>query len=286
MNRKIGRKKTKKEVKRRVELLEKIGLVLPKALLQSGDDLAIEEYLLVASSVAEPFRTGVNGVNVRHSAHQALRSLDLLLAKRSMLLESEERPSQVLACQQGCNHCCYLRVTERAPVILALAYYLKKKLESDALEALMTRVNDYCNLRQKLTPLQVVRTRMLCPLNVDGLCIGYEYRPFSCRSHHSFDRKTCEKAVLQPEIDTMIPQDPVRIHAQSICAHPAADVMAKFGLQQEELEFIPALRIAMERDSVLEEYLEGRDPMAPAYQPAVLAEQLEEGKRLSGSSTS
>ena len=264
-------------VGRRIQWLINIGFQVPEELRTEECIPTYEAYLLSAGQFVDPLLEGISPHGFRAAVHSSLMSLDELIASVS------QGDDGIIACRVGCNACCHLRVTVTAPVVLALSFYLKKKLDESQLADLIYRMKQYLEATNVLTPTEAIRPRGLCPLNVDGKCIGYEYRPYSCRSHHSFDRSKCEQARDTPLIDVSIPQNPTRNDVQLLTAAPARQISSLMGWNCDELEFIPALLIALENDAAMTQYLQGGNPLEAAHQPEILEAQLAEARRLGNS---
>jgi len=190
-----------------------------------------------------------------------------------MVDELNKIPSKRVACKPGCNYCCTIRVTCSAGQVLVLAKYLKRTLSPEALEALLARIAEYEAETATLTPLQQVLRVTMCPLNVDGLCIGYPARPISCSGYHSFDVEKCREDYADPNAEVTVPQDPQRWAYRSMHIEALSAGMEALGLDSTELELIPALRIALLDDEAGTKYMNGEPVFAEADMPEVKEEQ-------------
>ncbi|MDR3689698.1 MAG: hypothetical protein P4L46_10000 [Fimbriimonas sp.] len=286
----MGKKKTKpdpeKAVARTVDRLKKIGFTYPYDLEdRPGADDLIAAYMTAAGKFVEPLAEGMSAHGLRQGVHDTLLFLDQLLASMASTIDFADIGKATIACRKGCSHCCHIRVTTKAPVVLALAFYLRKRLSVDELDLLLKRIERHVAEGLKMSPVEQVLQGRMCPLNVDGACIGYEYRPHACRTHHSFDVTRCQAAEAGIERDVRVPQDINRYSVQALVVRPVTECMKRLGLNDDDLEFIPALQIALTQPDAIERYLSGDPIFAPAHRPEVLEAQDQQIIRLGLSRT-
>ncbi len=167
-----------------------------------------------------------------------------------------------LACTTGCNHCCHYRVTVKAPEALLLAHYLRKRLSSVELEQLSVRLAEFDAEVAQLDVLGQGYRSFLCPLNVDTLCSVYPNRPLNCAACHSFSLDACLADASHP--GTAIPSDPDRRMLQALHGQALEAALLALGLASADLEFVPALRIALADPDATAKYLAGEPVFAPA----------------------
>jgi hypothetical protein len=259
----------------RLEAFERIKLPFPQEL---ADDPQVSVILGLYSEAAgrflDPLVDNMTPVGLRQGTHASLKYLDELL---QLLPEAMELPGEgyrQMACTAGCNYCCSHSVTTWAPSVIALAHYLKKKLDPEAMAMLLERMRVHIEVGLSMTPLEQAFRRRMCPLNVDGRCIGYEYRPFPCRGYHSFDVKTCKANMETEAADGYVPHDPRRTARETLMTEATSAVTVALGLNDNELELVPALWVALTEENVAERYLVGEDVFAGAYRPEInLAEE-------------
>ena len=145
-----------------------------------------------------------------------------------------------LACAPGCNHCCVTPVSVIGPEAGLISEYIKAKFTDDQIQELATRIQ----ARE-----QIVKGRQdmnhMCPLNVDGKCSIYEVRPFNCRKWHSFDEAACRRGFIDEDKTVEIPRSAVRADAMGIFWQTASAVLGTLGFETDDVDFIPALKIAL-----------------------------------------
>ena len=270
-----------KKIERTVGILKRIGKTYPHDLEEHpGADDLIEAHMTAAGRFVEPIANGVTAKGLREGVHASLLFLDQLLDQMPATIAFADIGTASVACHRGCHHCCHIRVTTKGPVVLALAFYLRKKLSSEQIAQLVSRLRGHVSDGLAMTPLEQVLKGRVCPLNVDGVCIGYEYRPYACRTHHSFDVSRCQAARQGDEADVRVPQDPNRHALQALVSRPVNECTRLLGLNTDELEFIPALLIALTDEGAAEKYIAGEPVFAPAHRPDVLEAQQGEIRRL------
>ncbi len=107
------------------------------------------------------------------------------------------------ACSAGCTYCCEELVMTAAPEAATVGRWLARAEQREPREAFLAvfddwrrRVGDVPERLAELTSrgafeqqqrlyLQQYQERVLCPLNLDGLCLVYPVRPLGCRSAHA-----------------------------------------------------------------------------------------------------
>lgn len=167
-----------------------------------------------------------------------------------------------LACKEGCSYCCTIRVTAWAAEVFLAASFLKTTLSKEDLQVLIKRLVDFDEKAERMEPEERIYTPQMCPLNVENKCSIYSVRPLSCRRYHSFDVEPCKRDVEDPRGGHNAPADPARF-SNAFNSGPD-QVFKAFRLDMRELEFVTALRIALEQEDALSRFLAGDDVFARA----------------------
>jgi hypothetical protein len=173
-------------------------------------------------------------------------------------------PPGPIACRERCSFCCYLRVVTTIPEVLHIAAKVSSDNNSEKLEALRRRIEEYCDATRGLDVEGRRRLRIACPLLVDGLCSVYAVRPLSCRGWNSLDVSGCEGHFLVPSRGVNVP---VYGPQYQINAHVQAGITAGLGtarLQQVRVELVDALRISLEVPHAATRWLCGEQLFAAA----------------------
>jgi Fe-S-cluster containining protein len=175
-----------------------------------------------------------------------------------------------LACREGCSSCCHVRVTTLAPYVLFSAEYIRAQKGRAFLAGLQKKFNTYDAITSGLADLDRVRMLAPCPFLFDGLCSIYPTRPPACRGCHSFDVSECEKDERLPGVRSQIPMSPLRQIVHSAATSGFEDVLRIYALDMRELEFIPAMEVALRDPSALSKWLRGEMVFQSAYNPRLL----------------
>ena len=261
----------KAELLRDQALLEKHGVPLPQELEQ---DRSMMAYFIQKTAIfLRPLDEAKTEGALIEASTQLQRSLEseLELLRPALIVAGKKTQ---MACTKGCDHCCSIRVSLGAPQVLMLARYLRKNLTSTQLSDLRVRMASFERRVDAMPPLQQLLRSVMCPLNVDKACIAYAARPTNCIGYHSFDVQRCiERAAIPEDESIRVPSSQVRrmttaLHIQAMWAG-----MKAMSLPYYELEFIPALRIALDDEEAGKKYVSGESVFASAHRPEVLAAQ-------------
>lgn len=146
-----------------------------------------------------------------------------------------------IACTAGCSHCCLAPVTVIAPEAVAIAEYIDTTFSAEQKLALALRLASY-----HVPPEERGAPDSMCPLNVEGLCSVYEVRPFNCRRFHSLDLQACLRFFRARTGDLAeVLQEPYRMDRFGVFWHSADVAFTALGIDTRDLDFIPALTIAI-----------------------------------------
>jgi len=106
-----------------------------------------------------------------------------------------------LACKEGCNYCCYLRVEVFIPEVFRIKYYLEKNLSSEALSEIKLAISATAKRARGLSTKEYSIAQIPCPLLINNRCSIYSVRPGMCRKYHSLDVELCIKNYNEPDND-------------------------------------------------------------------------------------
>ncbi|HEY0137448.1 MAG TPA: hypothetical protein VGB85_25365 [Nannocystis sp.] len=162
-----------------------------------------------------------------------------------------------LACGARCNHCCTAPVSAIGPEVALIAAYIRAKFTAEQRASLAARIAARLAVRN-----DAANGPQMCPLNVDGKCSVYAMRPLNCRKWHSFDESACRKAFLHDDRTVLIPRAGVRADASGLLWQSAVAAFSAVGLKIAELDFIPALEVALADERVAARYAAGEPVFA------------------------
>lgn len=132
-----------------------------------------------------------------------LARIAIFYADRSLTqLEAVQPLPQPIACEPGCDACCYNQVEITAPEALFLGSFLAARLSPPEKEGLRQRAEQHLARRAGLSPVQVaaLRAQLPCPLLQEHYCLAYEARPLFCRAMHSLSQADCYQELADPSL--------------------------------------------------------------------------------------
>ncbi|MFI5386615.1 MAG: YkgJ family cysteine cluster protein [Fimbriimonadales bacterium] len=157
-----------------------------------------------------------------------------------------------IACRSGCAACCYVRVSVMPAEALNLARHVKERFTRQELYLLLDRIRSYVGSIAALPVEGRMRHVLACPfLSEQQQCTVYQARPLACRMHHSLSREACE----DPESPVPVIEDYVNATVPVMEGIYEGSGMA--GTRPDELEFAPAMLVALEQEDVEERWLAG-----------------------------
>jgi len=175
-------------------------------------------------------------------------------------------PPPLLACREGCDWCCYMRVGTSAAEVLRIAAYLRQTQSAEQLQATRDRVAQLADRRRELKSNQRADSRLPCALLVDHRCSVYPVRPLTCRGCNSTDAQRCEQFVQQPD-RVVVPDYKPQLRLSTFVLDGLRAGLAEAKLQGDLLELTAALRIALEVPDAAERWLAGEPVFAGARLP-------------------
>ena len=135
------------------------------------------------------------------SASQVITLIDDAVKLTSGLVETALQKSDPVACEAGCNFCCYLMATVSAPEMLAIVFRLEEAWMPGELDQLKQRVELAFEQTKTLNNFDRAQAGIACPLlTTEGLCAIYDYRPLDCVTYHSLSRQACEQLLMEPDL--------------------------------------------------------------------------------------
>lgn len=89
-------------------------------------------------------------------------------------------------CKPGCSHCCH-EVIEGSDIEARMVVYALGLLDRATRRGVHRRLTKWAKHYRKLgrhpTTEAYLRAGLMCPLNSQGLCLIYPYRPMGCRTY-------------------------------------------------------------------------------------------------------
>lgn len=107
--------------------------------------------------------------------------------------EAEAELPYPVACQSGCDSCCYNQVELTGPEALLIGYHIAQHFSDSEKELLLAHMARILEIIKAMGPAgSAVRRREIpCPLLRNRTCSVYPARPLVCRAMHGLDRERC-----------------------------------------------------------------------------------------------
>lgn len=213
---------------------------------------------LTASEILDEGRTIEKAVEVADNAAGWARRVVADLKKKYP-------PPKPVACRQGCFFCCYLPVTTDIPFVIRIAEFMRAEFTPEALADARQRIEEHVVASLATPASRRFTTRLRCPLLVEGLCSVYPVRPLSCQGWHSLDVSRCEADYNHPDSQATAPINVLELAPSKWVGNGLADGLRRVGLDAHEVDFIPALRIALDEPDAAVRWLAGEDAFRAAW---------------------
>jgi len=213
---------------------------------------ATEDHLRIVADMLIGFESQQLGSHGLYRAFGIFCSLYDKFAERLPTEIVDRRGRLRIACGAGCNHCCVTPVTVIGHEVLTIAEFIRATFSDEQKSSLATRIESY---RQPLD--EKGSADSMCPLNEQGLCSIYQARPFNCRRFHSFDMRACERYFRDRIEPSDRLEEPYRADRFGVFWQSFDVASTALGLDTSDLEFIPALRIALSLPDAAQRTLEG-----------------------------
>jgi Fe-S-cluster containining protein len=107
--------------------------------------------------------------------------------------EAEAELPHPVACQPGCDSCCYNQVELTPPEALLIGHHIARQFSDPEKELLLAHVARIIEIINAMGPAgSAARRREIpCPLLRHQTCSVYPARPLVCRAMHGLDRERC-----------------------------------------------------------------------------------------------
>jgi hypothetical protein len=220
----------------------------------TGEDLeARREQRLETVAILKNERTPLEVIRITEAAE---RITDAALSAATQ----REPPCRPLACAEGCAWCCYKRVGVAAPEVIRIASHVRAAFTEAEVQALLDRIQQVLEYRrQHATPLP-------CPLLLNDRCSAYAVRPMTCRGFNSSDAILCRASVMDNP-RTAVPIYSPQMRITSLVLDGMRAGLTESGLKGELLELSAALRIALQVDNAVADWLDAKPVFASARLP-------------------
>jgi len=168
-------------------------------------------------------------------------------------------------CAAGCDYCCVIRVHTTVPEAIRIATWLQEAKPRSELEEIVTRLDEFCEQLDQLSPEEYFAARMPCALLSDHRCTIHPVRPMPCRTYLSWSAQACH--------DHFVLNQPSRIPKMDAMAEAMGPLSTGLSQATETAEAGPAwvsmphaVRIALVPDA-LRAWQTGEDLFASCVAP-------------------
>jgi Fe-S-cluster containining protein len=186
-----------------------------------------------------------------------------MLAEHAIGDAKREYAPPALACKEGCDWCCHLRVGTAVPEVYRIVSYLRQTLSPEELQTTRERILKLDEQRRQLRAGKRGTARLPCALLVDRRCSAYPVRPLTCRGFNSSDARKCE-LFLELGNKVTVPSYTPQLRLTTFVLDGLRAGLSEAGLKGDLLELTAALRIAFEVPDAFERWLAGEPVFAPA----------------------
>lgn len=216
------------------------------------------EALIAAAAVAQA-RATAKALSGRRSVKRLLDMMRRALARIEKLVARVNTlapPPRPIACGPGCPYCCHIRVTASPPEVLLIADHLCRTWPAGKLDALKNKLANLDRLTHGLDDEAREVLRLPCPMLLDNSCSIHAVRPISCRAVASVDVAACRRS-YDSRMQEPVPQVTLQLNAANGVGYGLIAGLDEAGYGFENLEFIAALRVALEEDDPARRWLHG-----------------------------
>jgi Fe-S-cluster containining protein len=178
--------------------------------------------------------------------------------------EAEAELPHPVACQAGCDSCCYNQVELTPPEALLIGHHIAQHFsdsEKDLLLAHMARILEII-MAMGQGESAARRREIPCPLLRNRTCSVYPARPLVCRAMHGLDRERCVR-----ELHTgSLAGSQYYAHRHEIAVSVSAGLREgckAAGLQSGPLNLTRALNDFFTQENAVERWINGEEVFGP-----------------------
>jgi hypothetical protein len=220
----------------------------------SGETLHLQDTLIAAAHniVVDGFLQEISPHAITRISENIYAQMESLQAEVLRLRKPE------IACARGCAWCCTSYVSVTTLEVIYLTAYIQAHFSPEEIETLKERTAQAAERRRGLDSNAQEALRLFCPLLKENACSVYTARPLMCRGWTSRDANICRKNVEQPG-ETPIPVPFFKLFKE-IAASVRVGVQSGIDqtpLQNDDLELVSALNMALNAPDIAERWLEG-----------------------------
>ena len=174
--------------------------------------------------------------------------------------EAEAELPHPVACQSGCDSCCYNQVELTPPEALLIGHHVARQFSAAEKELLLAHVARIMEIIKAMGPKESAarRREIPCPLLVNKTCSVYPARPLVCRAMHGLDRERCAAELRTGSLAGSQYYAYRHEIALSVSAGLQAGCKAA-GLQSGRLSLTRVLNDCVTREDAVERWINGEE---------------------------
>ena len=219
-----------------------------------------------------------------------LESVDLTYKRSNVYFNDlygwmAETGSFKIACGKGCAYCCHTMVSVLPPEAFFLANHIDTAFPADESKAMKQRIIDHDAKNRGLSGAGRHEGHVACPMldPETWLCTVHEARPLTCRSMHSSDRPSCEKAFDERDAYISTPSHQLFFDNTQAYYDAFGTALLEHDVELEPLELNAALATIWTEKNVMNRWIAGEKPFAATYADSMMtdrpptSEELDDG---------
>ncbi|MHC5540226.1 YkgJ family cysteine cluster protein [Singulisphaera rosea] len=169
-----------------------------------------------------------------------------------------------VACRSGCTYCCMFPVAASAPEVLAIATFVRDRLDEEQRAALDRRVEANISATEGMDMTQRDRVRLDCPFLDAGECTVYEVRPVACRGYSSYSVDDCRDDYEHPGTGVDVHTNGLRELVYGAIREGLAIACKSSSVEHRLLELVRAYKIASKDPTLAETWRNRPEAFATA----------------------
>jgi hypothetical protein len=240
----------------------------PKARRPKGAARGTRPTALVNPGIAAAAQDNVGSIigqgRVKERALEIPLSAFFLADHLTRRFEAEAELPHPVACQAGCDSCCYNQVELTPPEALLIGHHIAQQFSDSDKDLLLAHVARIIEIIKAMGPSgSAARRREIpCPLLRNRNCLVYPARPLMCRAMHGLDREGCVAELRSGSLAG----SRYYAHRHEIAVSVSAGLREgckAAGLQSGPLNLTRALNDFFTQESMVERWINGEEVFGP-----------------------
>jgi Fe-S-cluster containining protein len=218
----------------------------------------------IAAAAQDNVRSIVGQGRVPERALEIPLSAFFLADHLTRRFEAEQELPQPVACQTGCDSCCYNQVQLTPPEALLLGHHIAQEFSDSEKDLLLAHVARIIEIIKAMGPAESAarRREIPCPLLRNRTCLVYPARPLVCRAMHGLNRERC---VAELRTGSLAGSQ-YYAHRHEIAVSVSAGLQEgckAAGLQSGPLNLTRALKDFFTQERMVERWINGEEVFGP-----------------------